>query len=142
MTADFSIAGIRYRASKLDAISQFHVVRRLAPVLGSLQNADLSGAMSGTEDGLTSILVPLSNAVAAMTDADTEYVLSTCLNVCQREQPGGLGWSPVWNAAAKRPQYDDINLPALLQIVAQVLRSSVGDFTAALPRTTPPAVAR
>lgn len=137
-TADtFEIAGNTYRAGKLDAIKQLHVVRRLAPLIGSLQGVDIKGAMNGSEAGLLTVLGPLSTAVAGMSDADTEYVLSTCLRACQRQTPGGLGWTPVWSAQAQRPQFDDLNLVGMMTLVGRVLMQNLGDFTSALPRSSP-----
>lgn len=133
-TADtFEIAGNTYRAGKLDAIKQLHVVRRLAPLIGSLQGTDLKGAMDGSQEGMMSVLGPLSEALAAMSDADTEYVLGACLGVCQRQIAGGLGWSAVWSAQAKAVMFSDIQLPAMLQLVGKILIANVGDFTSALP---------
>lgn len=139
----FDVAGHTYRAGRLDAIKQLHVVRRLSPLIGALQGVDIGGVVAPAStpdefarrtDALMELLVPITAAVAAMSDEDTEYVLGACLGIAQREQPGGLGWTPVWSAAAKRPMYDDINLPAMLQIAARVLMKNVGDFTSALPQ--------
>ena len=102
MSEPFVVSGQTYRAGRLDAIKQLHVVRRLSPLIGALQ--------------------------------DTEYVLGACLGVVQREQPGGLGWAPVWSQAAMRPMYEDMTLPAMIQVVGRVLMANLGDFTAALPR--------
>lgn len=144
----FEIGGVTYRAGRLNAIKQLHVVRRLAPLIGSLKGADLRGAMTPalTDDekakqtaAMLTLLEPLAEAVAGMSDEATEYVLAACLGVCQRQMPGGLGWSPVWGEQARRPMFDDISMPSMMQLVGKVLVQNVGDFTSALSRTTPAA---
>ena len=143
MSEPFVVSGQTYRAGRLDAIKQLHVVRRLSPLIGALQGTDVAAVMAPAEtaeerarqmDAMMDLLVPISNAVAAMSDKDTEYVLGACLGVVQREQPGGLGWAPVWSQAAMRPMYEDMTLPAMIQVVGRVLMANLGDFTAALPR--------
>ena len=143
MSEPFEVAGFTYRAGKLDAIKQLHVVRRLSPLIGALQGLDLNAAMAMAvtpeekavqAEATLALLGPITEAVAAMSDADTEYVLGACLGVVQREQEAGLGWASVWSVQAKKPMYDDIGLVQMMTIVAKVLMQNLGDFTSALPR--------
>ena len=147
----FEIGGTSYRAGRIDAIKQLHVVRRLSPLVGALQGPDLdaitmappppgedaanSPEVRQRDDALAGLLSRLTGAVASLSDADTEYVLAVCLGVVERQEANGLGWSRVWNQAARRPQYDDINLVTMMQLVGRVLMANVGDFTSALPRS-------
>lgn len=131
----FEVGGQTYRAGKINAMTQLHVVRRLAPLIGSVQamQADPDGAGDG--DLLGRLAGPLATALAAMSDADTEYVVGACLSVCQRQAAGGLGWTPVWSVQAKQPMFDDVDLLAMLQIAAKVLMANVASFTSALPQS-------
>ena len=142
---DFEVGGINYRAGTMNAIKQLQVVRRLAPLLAALNSADLAGlagqASDGSGAGLAAAIGPLTEAFAAMSDENTEYVLSACLSICQREIPGGLGWTPIWSVQGKTLMFDDINLMVLVQIVGRVVMANVGDFTSALPRTIQAAAA-
>lgn len=142
---DFEVGGINYRAGTMNAIKQLQVVRRLAPLLAALNSADLAGlagqAPDGSGAGLAAAIGPLTEAFAAMSDENTEYVLSACLSICQREIPGGLGWTPIWSVQGKTLMFDDINLMVLVQIVGRVVMANVGDFTSALPRTIQAAAA-
>lgn len=144
----FEVGGNTYRVGRLNAIKQLHVVRRLAPLIGSLKGADLRGAMTGgvTDEerakqsaALMTVLEPLAGAIAALSDDDTEYVLGACLMVCQRQAAGGLGWSAVWSEQAKRTMFDDITLTDMLTLVGRVIMQNLGDFTSALSRNTPAA---
>lgn len=138
---DFEIAGINYRAGSMNAIKQLQVVRRLAPIMASLAGPDLQGAMEGNAESFSAIVGPLTEAFAAMSDENTEYILGACLGICQREIPGGLGWTPVWSAQAKALMFDDIKLIQLAQIIGKVIAANIGDFTSALPRTISPGAA-
>jgi hypothetical protein len=130
MSEPFEVGGFTYRAGKLDARTQFHVVRRLAPVLGSFRDilAVVRPAEGQERVDPIEAIEPLADAVSKMPDDHVDYVLDACLSVCQREQPGGAGWSPVWNVQAKRPQFEDIDMLAMLQIVANVLAGALSGF--------------
>lgn len=118
--AEFEVNGALYRAGKMDAFRQFHVARRLAPVVGSL------GSLSQAARNPVEALAPVAQAIAGLSDADCEYVLGTCLGVVQRQQ--GNAWANIWNASAKRPMFEDIDLPAMLQIAMHVLQDTLGGF--------------
>lgn len=137
MSDPFIVGGVTYRAGKLDAVRQFHVVRRLTPILGCLQGADMKGLMDGDPEVLAGLLGPVSDAVAGMPDADVDYVLAACLGACQREEASGLGWSAVWNKAAGRPQYDDLTMPDMLQLVGRVVAANLAGFTSGTRPTSP-----
>src|SRR5260364_275380 len=98
----FEIEGQQYRAGNLNAFAQLHVARKIAPVLGGL--AALQGADSAAA------LKSLADVIAAMPDADCEYVLHTCLSVTQRQN--GKNFSPVW----------------MVQIAMYVIQDSLGNF--------------
>ena len=85
---EFELEGRTYRANKIDARTQFHIVRRLAPVLG-----EIAPALQG-KGGLDA-LPPLANAVAKLTDSDADYVIFGLLKAVVRKQDQGLGWGPV-----------------------------------------------
>lgn len=132
-----------YTAGKLDAIRQFHVARRLAPALIALgasavdvlkRGGDLSDAAAVAAIG------PLVEVVAQMSDADSEYVLKTCLSVVSRRS--GDGWAPVQNAQGGL-MFQDIDITVMLRLAFEVVRGNLGNFMPALPDpiagATPPA---
>jgi len=126
--AEFPIKGIKYRSGTMDAMTQFHVVRRLETILGSFRNM----LDSKLEDGLTVI----AEAVSKMSDADTEYVIGACMAIVQREQPGATGWAKVWSTEAKRPMFTDIDMATMLQIVIAVIGDAIVPFSDALPSSS------
>lgn len=120
----FEIEGNTYKAGKLDARTQFHIVRRLAPVFG-----ELSASVSGK--GGVEAIGPLANAIAKLSDSDADYVLFGLLKVVQREQPNGLGWGPV--ATADSLMYADITMATMLQIAYKCFMLNMSSFFQGLP---------
>lgn len=121
---EFELEGRTYRANKIDARAQFHIVRRLAPVLG-----EIVPALQG-KGGLDA-LPPLANAVAKLTDSDADYVIFGLLKAVVRKQDQGLGWGPV--ATGEQLMYDDITMPLMLKLAWQSFSFNMSGFFAALP---------
>lgn len=122
--SDFTISGQNYKSGKMDAFTQFHVSRRLAPVFTDLQSAFTDGAADWTK-GVDAAV----GAISKMSDADSEYVLKSCLNVTQRQV--GQAWSPV--QVQGRMQYQDIDMSVMLQIAWRVLQENLSPFLTGLP---------
>lgn len=114
-----------YQIGKLDAFAQLHVARKLAPLLAGVQKlSDIT-----LDTAAPAILKSLSE----MPDADVEYVIAKCLSVVRRKLPAGVaGWTPIWNAAAKRPQFEDLELGEIMQLTAQVVTRSLSGFLGGL----------
>ncbi|AFC85920.1 phage tail assembly chaperone [Frateuria aurantia] len=116
----FEINGRQYQSAKMDTRKQFHVARRLAPAMGSLAAV----AASGSVDNL-SVLSPLASAIAAMPDADCDFVLDACLAVVSLNQSGS--WVQIANRSGGL-QFDEIELGEMLQIAAKVIQENLGGF--------------
>lgn len=128
----FILRGQTYDAGKIDAMRQFHIVRRLAPVLGKLaalapQMDRLKRELADTES--ERLLASLGEAVSVMPDADVEYVLNACLDVTQIRQESG-GWAKLRaNGVIMFP----IDLATMLGIAAHVLKDNLSGFFDELP---------
>lgn len=122
---ELELDGHTYRVSKLDARAQFHIVRRLAPVLG-----ELAPALQGGKGGLDA-LPPIATAVAKLSDADADYCIFGLLKVVSRKQPNGLGWGPV--STENLLMYDDIGMTQMLKLAWEALTFNMSGFFAALP---------
>ncbi len=131
-----------YRVGKLNAFKQLHIVRRLSPCLGKLAGLanmagshiklkkDAEGKVVDFEGDIAVILTPLTEAISALKDEDTEYILNACLEVTERKQAGN-NWVPV--RVNKTTMFSDISLPVMLQIAYYVIRENLTDFFSALP---------
>lgn len=91
-----TINGVEYSTGKLDAFRQFHITRRLLPVMLGLAGAadSVAAILSGSGAPNPAELQPMADAIAGMSDTDAEYVLQNCLAVCQRQS--GQGWQTVF----------------------------------------------
>lgn len=126
---EFELNGHTYRAGKLNARDQFHIVRRLAPVLG---NAAGSSGMDA--------LPPIADAIASLSDEQADYVLFGLLRCVQRKQPQGLGWAAV--STEHSLMYDDITMPVMMQLAWKALQHNMADFLHALPSASSEATQR
>lgn len=134
MSLEFAIAGSNYKAGKLDPFKQFHIARRLAPLLssaGEIMKAHAAASGDDDEAAMLAALEPVTRVLGSIPDADVEYVLGACLDVVSREQEGGKGWARVRSSGGAL-MFDDIDMVAMLQIAWNVLRHNLGGFSHAL----------
>ncbi len=141
--AEFQIGGSLYRTKgKIDARQQFHIARRLAPLVGQIVSLGplLQTALSGPAidpSAVEALIVPFSTALAKIPDEDCDYVLDRCLSVvqAQRTQPNGaVVWADVWSGRVGRMMFEDITLPQMMQIAAEVLQENLAGFFAIAPQ--------
>jgi len=126
----------------MDALTQFHVSRRLTSVVLGLAplialNAtveDLAAVITSDLGQNVKLLEPVLNAVAKMPDEDVNYVVAKTLGkvfrAIKNPSTGSIeGWSPMWSASAQAPMYADLSLPDLVQVVWYALRENLEDFS-------------
>lgn len=125
---EFTIGDKNFRAGKLDAFKQLHVSRRLAPIIPTLIPVYLAIKNGGMEDiGLLAALSkPFADAIAGMSDEDSEYVIKTCLSVVRRQVSGN--WTTVWNQSANACMFDDMDIGEIGKIAFFVIKDSLGPF--------------
>jgi hypothetical protein len=124
-----------FRIGKLNAIQQLHVSRKIAPVLPKILPAmvasqALMASLSEVNpdlEGLASMLSPVADALAAMSDADAEYIFNECLSAVQLQQ--GNAFVSIWNKDSHTSQFDFIDFFLMIRLVVQVIWGSLGNFT-------------
>jgi hypothetical protein len=124
-------SGHDYRIGRMDAFKQLHVSRRLAPIIPTLlpvllQVAKNEGLSVNDIANSAKILQPFADAMAGMSDADAEYVMTACLAVVQRHSANA--WAPVWSERAKSCMFDDIDLGVMMKLTLEVVKDSLGPF--------------
>ena len=152
---ELEIGGNAYRINSMSAMTQFHVMRKLGPVLPGIvpvlaqaaaalpqANDQEDGGASAmtTVDGVAAIAMaarPLLDGLAAMADADAEYVINHCLSAVMRRDPGGKSWNAVSRDGVT--MFDDIDLMTSMQIVWAVLRENYTSFFRAASTALAPA---
>lgn len=140
-TDEFDLGGQKYKTARLTAMQQFHVARRLAPVITSLSEVDFSALRDPQEGGEGSgralrLMKPIADALHNLSDQDSEYVINVCMGVVYRGQPAATGtvWAAAWSKAAGKPMFEDIDLTVMLQLTVRVLMENLSGF---LPARAP-----
>ena len=131
--SEFEVAGVIYRAGKLEAFKQFHVVRRLTPIFAALKNLKfVEDAETGVKklDLANTDIAPIAEALGSLSDEDSEYIINTCMNVCQRRQEAG--WMKVRSNNVF--MFQDIDMNILLQLTWNVITENFAGFFSEAPR--------
>ena len=143
MDRDFEFGGRKFKLSKIDAFKQFHIVRRIGPILSDLLPAMQGiGALqkSGDSESLSEeqkfkmvekFAAPLMTGFSKLTDADAEIVLHGLLQSVEVQQAAG-NWARVSTGSMLMIQ--DLELPHLLRIAGQAFMFNLAGFFAALPQ--------
>lgn len=126
-----------YTIGRLNALDQFHVSRKIAPIVPTLMpiitevaKGDLSKAIESIELGdnnelgslepLAQALEPFMEAFAKMPEDDVNYIIHKCLSVVKR------GSSIV--CRGQTIMFDDLDMGQILPLVVAVIRVSLGNF--------------
>ena len=117
MATEQVVDGETYRTGGLNAKQQFHVARRLAPIVAAMQSG-------------TNLFQALADEIAKLPEADMDYIMRTTMGVVTRKQ--GEQWIRVWNAQADLPQFADMTVGTLLTLMIITLEDNLGGFTAGL----------
>lgn len=127
-----TVAGNAYRAGKLNAIKQFHVVRRLGPmiIVAGVSVEMLSAGMKADLGDMVAMAGPVMDLLSRMSDEDVDYVLMTCLAAAERSSTAGQTtvWSPVVSPDGKTMMFDDLDMPAMVRVVLEVLKFNMANF--------------
>ncbi|QNB08337.1 hypothetical protein G5S34_17305 [Herbaspirillum frisingense] len=130
MGIELELAGKGYSIGKMSAKKQFHVSRRIAPLIPKLiplfTRVRKGGGISSDLDGLAEVLQPFADALAKMNDEDAEYVMDACMAVIQRKND--FGWTAAWNEQVKQPMFDDIDLGVMLPLTVRCIVVNLGPF--------------
>lgn len=137
--------GVQYRIGTLDCFKQFHVARRLAPLLASLAKASAEVPASikeapDTEENsakwFETISGPLVDAFATMSDETADYITQTCLAVVQRDAGKGT-WAPV--LVRQKLMYQDIDMATMVGLTIAVVQDNLAGFFSSGLATSPEA---
>ncbi len=133
---EFEVGGRTYRAEKLNAFQQLHVMRRISPLLVPvLQIAAFAqgGGLAESVKEQPDLLGPLLSLLATLPDEALEYVIGTCLGALKVQTNPGV-FVPLWIAPAKRTIVEELNdIGHLLPLVVSVIQEDLGGFFTALP---------
>lgn len=130
MENEFELKDNVYIIGKLDAFKQFHLSRKIAPVIPSLVpvfvEISKKGDIQNNISAIAELLQPFADGLAALSDEHSEYVLKTCLGAVKRQT--GETFTPVWDKRGNVCLFDDLDLGDMMQITVKVIQSSLGSF--------------
>lgn len=143
MDRDFEIGGKKFKLNKIDALKQFHIVRRIGPILSDLLPAmkDAAKLQGGTKslesmseeqklDSIAKFVEPIMSGLSKLSDTDAELVLYGLLASVEVQQTHG-NWAKV--ATKDMLMMQDLELPVLLKIAGQAFMFNLTGFFAVLP---------
>lgn len=122
------VKGNKYECGRLSAVTQFHVTRRLGPVLvvAGISIEMIRTGMKLALDDLVSMAGPVIEVLSKMSDADTNYILTACLSAVKRESAGKF--APITADKSLDLMFADIDMPTMLRLVVEVLKENLGNF--------------
>jgi hypothetical protein len=137
----FKIGNVDFKTKKLNAFQQFHICRKLAPILGDLlPMAGKFSKMTEAEidkelaDGKIEGLKPILDGLAKLSEEDTNKVLLGLLSAVEMKQEHG-NWAPVANPTMIL--FNDLELPVLLQAAGRAFMYNMSGFFSVLPQVSP-----
>jgi hypothetical protein len=140
MERDFEVNGRKFKLSKLDAFKQFHVVRRLGPILGDiipvakeLKNLDAAKLNEEQQfDAIAKLAQPIMSGLSRLSDADAEVVLNGLLSGVEVQHMGA--WARIVRDGHMMIQ--DMELPLLLQCAGRSFVYNLAGFFAIAPQAS------
>lgn len=153
-TLVFEIDGHKFEARKLNAKQQFHLSRRLAPLLPSIgrllisrgtEGAGLLAALSAKEGEeheptmmdlaqLLDLAEPVAQAIGSMKDEDADKIFELALcSVKVQTNTMPEAWMPLWIPNAGMTPLPELNdFAALVPVLLKVVGFNLGNFTKGL----------
>ncbi len=140
---DFAIGDRQFKLNKLDAFKQFHIVRRLGPILGDI--IPLARKLKGVGDAdsmseedkfsaFAEMVAPIMNGISKLSDADANLVLLGLCSAVEVRQPQSNSWARV--AVGDNLMMGDLELPVLLQVAGRAFVYNLAGFFASAPQAS------
>ena len=136
MSDIIEINSVKYRIGRLDAFTQFHIARRLAPIqlAMGISAAELTQHASADESAIAAaIMGPIADIIAKMPQDDVDYILKASLGVVSRQQ--GESWARIFVSGGL--MFDDIRMKEMLRLTIAVIKENMDGFFGELPGVTP-----
>jgi hypothetical protein len=129
---EYSSDGRQFVIGNLDPLRAFHVVRKIAPLVGSLREfipyiTGMSVFDPNDLETMTTLAEPIAKALAEMPEADANYVIFTSLSVVHVRLPEqGNALAPL--TAGTSFMFDWITMPMMVRLVIQAVLENGGGF--------------
>lgn len=126
---DFEIGDKKFKLNKIDVFKQFHIARRLSPIMGEiisvapkikqLMSSKKEEEMSESEklEAIAQLAKPIMDGFSKLSDADANLVLLGLCSAVEIHQSESNSWARI--AREDTLMFNQIELPVLLQIAAR-----------------------
>jgi len=126
-----------YSFGRLSALAQFHVLRRVMPVMSKVVPTLMKLAATKDKDERLKLLLenmePFAEMLAKLSDEDANYVIRECLKVCASVHSGGH--MPVTTPDGTLTDAY-MSMPAMIRLTMKVVDQHMADFFALLRGAT------
>lgn len=136
VTQSVEIGSRKYNIGKINPLMQFHIVRRMGPILteffpimGQIARTNPEGQSAEQNfEEIAKIASPLIEGLSKLSDKDAEFVLHRLLAVCEMDQrPQFQSWAKVAHPE-QGILLQDIELPELLQLAGRAFMFNLKGF--------------
>lgn len=132
--SEVKIGAHDYSIGRLNAFQQFHVARRIAPLVTSmLENPE---ELKRSREAVIALLRKVISNLADLSDENTNYVLTTCLSAVQRKRAQNGGWDKLTAPGGALMFPTEIDMVTMLELVWHVIVENLASFFDALPSTS------
>lgn len=139
---DFEIGSVKFKLNKVDAMRQFHIVRRMGPLLADLIPAMQKAARVSKNkevsddqkfDDLAELAAPFMTGISKLSDDDANKIIYGLLSSVEMLQESG-NWARV--ATDSGLMFQNIEFPVMMQAAAKALMYNLGNFFSAIPQVS------
>lgn len=142
---DFQIGARKYKVSKIDAFKQFHIARRLGPIMGDIipvaQKLQAKfGALKPDEmkedqlEAVAAIAQPVLVGFSRLSDDDANKILLGLCSAVEMQQTQAGGWAKV--STESQLMFQDLELPELMQIAGRAFMFNIAGFFKLAPQVS------
>lgn len=140
MDATVEIGGKKYKLNKINAMIQFHIVRRVGPlvadsfgVMGKIAKTKTAGLSQEKQlEQFAKMAEPIMKGLSKLSDEDSEYVLYRLLAAVEIHQPEHNIWARV--ASSDSGMQFDLDLPVMMQLAVKSFMFNLKGFFSLLPQ--------
>lgn len=130
----FNIGERNFKLNKIDAFKQFHIVRRIGPLMADalpiLQEVMRVKVDQMTEsqklEHFAKILSPIMMSLSKLSDSDSDYVLYRLLESVEIHQKEFHTWARI--AKDSQLMMQDLDLSILIQVAGRALAFNLSSF--------------
>lgn len=131
MSKEVDVAGYKYRIGAIPARNQFHVARKVAPMMRAMAAGALApkaaGAPTEGPSAWLAMFAPLVDMISSMPHADADFIIDECLRVAERWDEKASRFCQVM-ANNGRFLYADITMEVMMRLTIETLEENLGSF--------------